>query len=72
VRERAREGEKEGKTYLITRGVCYTNSTRKREKMTEQEKLRKIEHYKYMLETMELNPRHRYWVEDQLADLEGK
>jgi hypothetical protein len=40
--------------------------------MTEQEKLRKIEHYKYMLETMDLNPSHRYWVEDQLADLEGK
>jgi hypothetical protein len=40
--------------------------------MTEQEKLRKIEHYKYMLETMKLNPTHRYWVEDQLADLEGK
>ena len=40
--------------------------------MTEQEKQRKIEHYKYMLKTMELNPRHRYWVEDQLADLEGK
>jgi len=42
------------------------------EKMTEQEKLRKIKHYKYMLETMKLNPTHRYWVEDQLADLEGK
>jgi hypothetical protein len=40
--------------------------------MTDQEKQRKIEHYKYMLETMELNPRHRYWIEDQLADLEGK
>jgi hypothetical protein len=40
--------------------------------MTDQEKQRKIEHYKYMLETMDLNPSHRFWVEDQLADLEGK
>ena len=26
----------------------------------------------YMLETMDLNPTHRFWVEDQLEDLEGK
>jgi hypothetical protein len=40
--------------------------------MTEQEKQRKIEHYKWMLETMELRPTHKFWVLDQLEDLEAK
>jgi hypothetical protein len=40
--------------------------------MTDQEKQRKIEHYKYMLETMELNPRHKSWIKIQLNELEGE
>jgi hypothetical protein len=32
----------------------------------------RIEHYKWMLETMKLNPVHRSWIEAQINKLEAK
>ena len=37
--------------------------------MTRAQKIAKIEYYEFMLARMNLNPRHRWWIEKQLNDL---
>lgn len=34
--------------------------------MTNAERIAKIEHYQFMLATMTLNPRHEWWINNQL------
>ena len=37
--------------------------------MTNADRIAKIEHFEWMLETMTLNPRHEWWIHNQLNDL---
>ena len=37
--------------------------------MTNAERMAKIEHYEFMLATMTLDPRHKWWIKNQLNDL---
>jgi hypothetical protein len=37
--------------------------------MTNEEKLNRIAHYEWMLETMTLNPSHEWWIQEKMAEL---
>jgi hypothetical protein len=37
--------------------------------MTNEEKLKQIAHYEWMLDTMTLNPSHEWWIKDKMEDL---